>query len=95
MSKSSITPNLDLVFKKWEQRGPNGTRGDHSSKQNGEIQGPVTGQLTSRILNEGRQRWRDKFGDSTIVRAVRHRRTRERRRIVALPAQTVRILYQY
>ncbi|XP_033756097.1 glycerol-3-phosphate acyltransferase 1, mitochondrial-like isoform X2 [Pecten maximus] len=75
-TNTSVTPDLDLVYKKWEQRG--------QSSANQSKPREVTGQLTSRILCEGRQRWRDKFGDS--VRPVRHRKVRDRRR--AAPAST-------
>ncbi|OWF50789.1 glycerol-3-phosphate acyltransferase 1, mitochondrial-like [Mizuhopecten yessoensis] len=78
-TNTTVTPDLDLVYKKWEQRAP--TSAPTSKPKE------VTGQLTSRILCEGRQRWTDKFGDS--VRPVRHRKVRERRR--ATSASTVSV----
>lgn len=86
-TSTSVTPDLDLVFKKWEKRAPSG--GSQSKPRD------VTGQLTSRILCEGRQRWRDKFGDS--VRPVRHRRVRERKRTTPVSTESIasRLIAQF
>ncbi|XP_060072558.1 glycerol-3-phosphate acyltransferase 1, mitochondrial-like [Ylistrum balloti] len=85
-TNTSVTPDLDLVYKKWEQRTP--TTPNPKPRE-------VTGQLTNRILSEGRQRWREKFGDS--VRPVRHRKVRERRRAAPTPTDSIasRVIAQF
>ncbi|KAJ8316861.1 hypothetical protein KUTeg_004765 [Tegillarca granosa] len=44
--------------------------------------------LSNRIIDEGRKRWKDKYGEN--IRPTAHRKTRQKRRVVtALPEETV------
>ena len=63
----SVTPNLQAVYSKWEKRGPSS-----SSKQ--------TDFNTQKILQDGRQKWRDKYGEN-----IKPRRSKQR----AVPFENV------
>jgi len=65
--RMSVTPNLQAVYSKWEKRGPSS-----SSKQ--------TDSNTQKILQDGRQKWRDKYGDN-----IKPRRSKQR----AVPIENV------
>lgn len=86
-TNTSVTPDLDLVYKKWEKQGP--PTGSLPKTRE------VTGQLTNRILNEGRQRWREKFGDS--VKPVHHRKSRDRRKAPPVSSDSIasRLIAQF
>lgn len=47
----SVTPNLQAVFNKWENRGPSNRQTDSN---------------TQKILQDGRQKWKDRFGDRVV-----------------------------
>ena len=63
----SVTPNLQAIYSKWEKRGPSS-----SSKQ--------TDFSTQKILQDGRQKWRDKYGEN-----IKPRRSKQR----AVPVENV------
>lgn len=57
----SVTPNLQAVFNKWKKRGPANTQTDSN---------------TQRILQDGRQKWKDKYGDRIVKSQFRKARQR-------------------
>lgn len=44
----SVTPDLQAVYSKWENKGPRQRQPDTN---------------TQKILQDGRQKWRDRYGD--------------------------------
>ena len=76
--KGPVTPNLDAVFKKWEKKAAGQENCDGAS------------QITERILREGKQRWKDKYGET--IQPNQHRparRSARRDRVMALPKEEV------
>lgn len=85
----SALPNLDHVYAKWENRGPKGP-GYHSNTgmKNGGENGMQNGR-EGRGGDAGKQKWMEKFGNK--VQPLRHRRSRDKSRVLALSTETVSI----
>lgn len=57
--RMSVTPNLQAIYSKWEKRGPARDEQNDSNVQ--------------RILQDGRQKWKEKFGDNFKPRKNKQR----------------------
>ena len=68
----SVTPNLQAVYNKWERRGPSSRQADTN---------------TQKILQDGRQKWRDRYGDN--IKQPRRSKFR------ALPVESVSIMSRF
>ncbi|XP_048748231.2 glycerol-3-phosphate acyltransferase 1, mitochondrial-like [Ostrea edulis] len=71
-----LTPNMQAVFAKWEGQGPRTGGGDTMGES--QIKWDQVGQLAEKITQEGRSKWRERYGDS--VRPMAHRRAKQRSR---------------
>ncbi|KAK3590142.1 hypothetical protein CHS0354_041194 [Potamilus streckersoni] len=76
----SVLPDLENVYAKWEKKGPRG----HNSSDYGS---QVNGKEIDRKGADGKQKWRNKYGDN--LQLGRHRGTREKR-VNTIPVDTVR-----
>ncbi|XP_062622393.1 glycerol-3-phosphate acyltransferase 1, mitochondrial-like [Saccostrea cucullata] len=85
-AKDPLTPNMQAVFAKWEGHGPRMREGDARSEN--KIKWDQVGQLADKITQEGRAKWRERYGDS--IQPASHRRARQRnRRPAALATEEV------
>lgn len=83
-----LTPNMQAVFAKWEGQGPRTGGGDTMGES--QIKWDQVGQLAEKITQEGRSKWRERYGDS--VRPMAHRRAKQRsRRQATLSTEEVRV----
>ena len=89
-------PDLDHVYKKWEKKGPGYMTSPNSHGRNGGGRDNTQGRNDNAArdirngdaaLMDGKRRWREKYGGN--IQSVRHRRVRDRTRVVAVPAETV------
>lgn len=81
-----LTPNMQAVFTKWENRGPKDGGGNSGLGGENQIKWDQVGQLADRITQDGRAKWRERYGDS--VRPMAHRRAKQRsKRPAALPME--------
>uniref|UniRef100_K1PMP0 Glycerol-3-phosphate acyltransferase 1, mitochondrial n=1 Tax=Magallana gigas TaxID=29159 RepID=K1PMP0_MAGGI len=81
-----LTPNMQAVFAKWENRGPRDGGGDSSLGGENQIKWDQVGQLADKITQDGRAKWRERYGDS--VRPMAHRRAKQRsKRPAAIPLE--------
>lgn len=78
----SALPDLDHVYAKWEKKGP----GQMTKSTNGVRNGRDIHSAESVVTN-GKRKWREKYGSD--IQPIRQRRTRERSKVVAIPAETV------
>ena len=78
----SAFPDLDQVYTKWEKKGPGHmTKATKATRNGREICN------TDAVLMDGKRRWREKYGQN--IQPIRHRRVREKSKVVAVPAETV------
>lgn len=83
-----LTPNMQAVFAKWENRGPRDGGGDSGLEGENQIKWDQVGQLADKIAQDGRAKWRERYGDS--VRPMAHRRAKQRsKRPAAIPLEEV------
>lgn len=81
-----LTPNMQAVFAKWENRGPRDGGGDSGLEGENQIKWDQVGQLADKITQDGRAKWRERYGDS--VRPMAHRRAKQRsKRPAAIPLE--------
>lgn len=78
----SALPDLDHVYAKWEKKGP----GQMTKATNGVRNGRDIRSAESVVTN-GKRKWREKYGSN--IQPIRQRRTRERSKVVAIPAETI------
>lgn len=82
-----LTPDMQAVYAKWEGRGPK-VGGGSLGKGSPAIKWDQVGQLAEKITQEGRAKWRERYGES--VGPLAHRRARQRnRKPAALPVESV------
>lgn len=86
-----LTPNMQAVFAKWENRGPRDGGGDSGLGGENQIKWDQVGQLADKITQDGRAKWRERYGDS--VRPMAHRRAKQRsKRPAAIPMEEVGVV---